>query len=275
MTSTSTPLSQRRPVEARPSQRTWILGLASLATVVILAASFLKLLTIVAIDEYTVTATWSPAELATVDRAHLSNRAGRLEVVGGADGTVQVDVEVTDGLFRADRDERIDGDTVRVHARCTLWFTTHCRVDQHIRIPAAMPLTIDARHGDVVLRDLGGSLTSNTGFGPLVLDGIAGDAAIRHEFGELEARRLGSRSMQATHRFGNVHLHFADAPVDVRVEVEFGATVIEVPDDGQAYHVTGSSSFGNRSIQVRTDPNSERVIHLDTRFGDATIRYTS
>ena len=274
MTSIATPLSQRRPVEARPAQRTWIFALASIATVVILAAGFFKLLTMVALDDYSVTATWSGAELAPVERAHLSNSAGHLEVTGGPDESVRVDVDVTDGLFRADREEWIDGDTIRVHAACTLWFATHCRVDQRVQVPAAMPLTVDARHGDVTLRDLSGSLRSDTGFGPLRLVGVTGEVVIRHEFGELHATDLRSPSARVTHRFGDRHLGFSAAPSDVRLVVDFGTTVVEVPNDGSTYHVTGSSSFGHRSIEVRTDPNSERTIHVDSRFGDVTVRYT-
>jgi hypothetical protein len=264
---------QQVPVVARPPLRTWLFRVASALTVLALVASFFKLLTVVAIDEYVVAHRFAGTELAPVDAVAVSNTAGHVQVLAAPGAEVTVDLAVTDGLFRADRDARVDGQTLRVSASCTLWFTTHCRVDQVVAVPVALPVTVSARHGDVSLQGLRGPVSVDARFGPLRLDGLTGAAVVRHEFGELRAIQLGVADLELTHRFGDARLSFVQAPDQVRVEASFGTTVIEVPDDGGAYQVTGSSSFGTRGVEVRTDPNSDRTIHADTRFGDLVIRY--
>ncbi len=267
------PLAERRPVAPSPRARRWVIGLASTAAVVLLAGTFFQLLTAIARHEYTVTETWTGADVSAVESARLSNHVGHLEVTGTARDEIRVDVEVTDGLFRARRNEAVVGDQLRTRASCPLWFTTHCRVDQLVTLPADLRTEIDGRHGTVTLTGLAGPVVSDTAFGPLRVAGLAGPTVLRHQFGDLAATGLRSDSLEVRHRFGNTDIEFAEAPTELRVDTQFGTTVIELPDDGAAYRVTGATSFGTRTIDVRTDSESPRHIELDTSFGDAIVRY--
>jgi hypothetical protein len=273
MPSPSLPLVDREPVRPSPKARRVIVGIASAVTVLLLLGGFFNLLTNVARHQYLVTRTWSGAEVAALAEARLSNDAGHLEVTGLATRDVHVEVDVTDGLFRARHAERLSGDLLRTSGSCPLWFATHCRVDQRVQLPAGTPLDVHARHGHLTIRDVDGPVTIDAKFGAVRLTGLGGGGRISHEFNDLTATGLRGAAWQVRHRFGNTELRFDEAPVELRVDVQFGTTVIVLPDDGASYHVTGESGFGHRDIEVRTDPSSDRRIHLDTRFGDVTVRY--
>ena len=265
----------RTPVVAGRRFRRVLLWLGSPLTVLFLGFASFNLLTLVAIDEYQVVTTFSTAELSPVEHVAVTNHTGRIEVVGTSTGDARLEIDVTDGLFRADREERVDGDTLRATASCTLWFTTHCRVDQRLWLPADLSVEVRGEHGDVAIDGVAGALRVNGRFGELNLVDTSGPTTIDHGFGSVTARGLTSTEITVSHRFGDTLLSFSEPPDEVRVDSRFGTTTIELPDDGASYRVTGRSTLGDRRIEVRTDVDSERTIHVDSRFGDVTIRYAS
>lgn len=262
------------PVSATPRMRRAVRIVGSVVAGLILAVSLFRVLSAIAYDDYVVDTSYPAAEVAGVELLAVDNSAGHTEVRGAPGGGVQLSTEVTDGLFRARHDHRIQGDRLRVDADCPVGFATRCRVDHRVTVPDRFGVEARGRFGDVTVTGITGPVDVDGGFGRVELTGLAGSLRVRHGFGTIEARGLTAPSVDVSNQFGETTLVFATAPTDVRVDAQFGATVIELPDDGTAYRVTGAGDLGNRSVEVRTDPSSERSLHVDHQFGDLTIRYT-
>ena len=261
-------------VVAGPRLRRVLLWVGSAVTVVALLLVGFRLLAQVAYDQYVVTEAIDATQLAGVNQVRVSNTAGSITVVASDITDASVTLDVVDGLFAADRSVAIRSGELRVDTSCDVWFATHCRVDQRVAMPASLPLDVRGRHGHVRIEGASAPLRVDGRFGDLVVEGAAGPVSIDHGFGRVTAAGLGGAEVDVTLRFGESRLEFAVTPSDVRVDSRFGSTTIEVPDDGTVYRITGTTSFGDRSIQVRTDPDSSNVIHVDSTFGEVTVRYT-
>jgi hypothetical protein len=263
----------RTPVVASRRLRSVLLWLGSVFTVITLLVVGFRLLAQVAYDQYLVTETIEATQLAGVGQVRVANTAGSIDVVVSDRSDASVTLDVTDGLFAADRTVGVRSGVLRVETSCDLWFATHCHVDQRLAVPATLPLEVRGRHGNVRVQGASAALRVDGRFGDLVVQGAGGTVSIDHGFGAVTATDLASTDVDVALRFGESTLGFVVAPSDVRVDSRFGSTTIEVPDDGTVYRVTGTTSFGDRSIQVRTDPDSTNLIHVDSAFGEVTIRY--
>jgi hypothetical protein len=266
-------MKRSEPVTASPRLRATVGWVGAAFTVLTLAAAFLKVLSMVAYDQYTLVGAYQPADLAGIDSVLVENSAGGVEVRGSAARSARVTTDVTDGLFRSSHGHARSAGELRVWGSCRASFATHCRVDHVLEVPDHLGLTVRARHGNIVVSGVTGPLDLDGRFGGMDLTGASGPVRLRQSFGALVARDLTAESATVWHRYGETTLSFVEPPREVRVSTQFGTTVVEVPDDGGAFQVTGTSAFGNRSVEVRTDPASDRLIHVDTRFGDVTIRY--
>jgi hypothetical protein len=265
--------TDHQPVVASPRLRTvvrWVGGIFAIAT---LAAGSFKLLTTFAYDQNTVTATYSAAELGPVAEVAIRNSAGDVVVRGSRSREATVTSDVADGLFRARDGHRIEGNRLAVWGSCPVGFTTRCHVHHALDVPAGLDVAVTGRLGNIDVAGMTGALRLDSRFGRVSVEQAGGPLTIDHDFGVLTATALTSPTVEVAHEFGDTTISFVEAPTEVRVRTRFGATVIEVPDDGTAYRITGSTDLGVRTVYVRTDPGSDRVIHVDTRFGDATIRY--
>lgn len=266
-------LASARPVVAGRGVRGVMIGLGSAFTVVALLAGLFRLLSMVAYDQHFENLTFTAAELGSVERTAIRNTTGDVNVFGTAASDAQVEVDVGDGLFRARHHEAIEGGVLALEASCPWSFTTRCRVHHDLHLPAALAVDVHSRMGNVAISDVAGDVAVSGRFGQVSVEGTGGALAIDQRFGEVAARALDSSSVAVDTRFGAVALAFDTAPHDVRITSRFGEVTIELPDDGQAYRVGGSTDFGDRTVDVRIDPDSDRSIHVDSTFGAVTIRY--
>lgn len=269
----STDIRNTRPVVASPRLRTVVRWVGAAFTIATLTAGFFKLLTTFAFDQNTTSATYTTAQLAAVDEVSIQNTAGDVVVRGGPSSDATVTSDVADGLFRAREWNRVDGDQLTVRGSCPMGFATRCHVHHALDVPAGLDLEVSGQLGTVDVSGMTGALRLGGQFGRMSIDGATGPVRIEHGFGELVASGLASPVVEVSHQFGDTTLTFSEPPTNVQITTQFGTTLVEVPDDGAPYRIRGATQLGNRSVEVRTDPASDRVIHIDTQFGDATIRY--
>lgn len=265
--------SPRQAVVAGRGTRGALLGLGSVFTILALAAAVFRLLTMIAFDQHFENLTFTPAELGPVTTASIRNTTGNINVVGTAGAEAHVEVDVGDGLFRARHREVIDGQTLTLDASCPFSALTRCRVHHNLQLPAGLGVEAYSRIGNMTVADMEGDVAIDGRFGGVTAERLAGPLTVNHRFGEINARQLDSPSVSVDTRFGAAHLGFATAPQNVQVRSRFGEVAIELPDDGTAYRVIGSSNFGDRNIEIRVDPDSDHVLDVDSAFGAITVRY--
>lgn len=261
------------PVTASPRLRRVMLVVGSVFTVLALAGTVLNLFNQVARHSYTVTHSIEEAALGGVSALEARNSAGSTTITGSSRSDVALTADVVDGLFSADHRHELRADRLRVTGGCRWAFATHCRVDHHLQVPEGFLVEARNRHGDLTLAHLSGPVRTDVRFGALRGDDLHGAVEIDHGFGRVELDGIESQRVSITQRFGEVTVAFVDAPEEIVLDLRFGDAVIELPDDGGAYDVRASSSFGERDIRVRTDASSNRTIRVDHEFGDVTIRY--
>jgi hypothetical protein len=261
------------PVAASPRVRSAFLWMGSAVTVVALTSMLFNLLNAVAWNTYVVEHFVAEAELDGIETIEVRNSAGGIEVIGVGAGGAKLTSEVTDGVFSADHGYRLDAERLVVTGDCRFAFATNCRVDHHLEAPSSLALVLRSNHGDLSVTDTSGPIRADARFGEVTIGRVSGPLEVDNRFGSIRLRDLRSQLVRVEQTFGELQASFIEAPAEVSVVSRFGAVVIEVPDDGGTYAVTGSSSFGERRIEVRTDPDSARRIHVDHDFGDLTIRY--
>ncbi len=266
-------MASGRPTVAGRGTRRAMLWIGSVFTVLALLAGLFRLLTAVAYDQHFENLTFTAAELASVDEVSIRNSTGHVEVTGTRDPDARVEVDVGDGLFRARHRSVIEGGALALEASCPLGFATRCRVHHDVELPAPLGVNVHSRMGHVSITDFDGDVDVSERFGSVSLERVGGAVAVDQRFGDVTARALVSPSVSVDNQFGSVTLAFDNSPVDVRVTSTFGQVTIELPDDGAAYRISGSTDFGERTVDVRIDPDSDRAIHVDSTFGQVTIRY--
>ncbi|MGY6502383.1 MAG: hypothetical protein ACXIVQ_15975 [Acidimicrobiales bacterium] len=271
MTVASVPPS---PVTAGPRLRTTARVVGSVFAVIVLAGTGFSLLNTIAYEHFSVDTSYTGTQLARVESVVLDNSGGGGEIRGTSQAGASLTTTGTDGLISSRHDSRVAGSVLHVDGSCRGTIGTRCRVHQSAAVPSHLSVEARVRHGDLTVADIAGPVAVDTLFGRVDLTDLSGPLELRHGFGLLQAQGLRSTDVDATHQFGQMTLAFVEAPTSVRVDSRFGQTIVEVPDDGTAYRVTGTIEFGERTVSVRTDPDSERTIHVDHQFGDVTIRYT-
>lgn len=272
MSMTATPT--RLPVTAGPRLRLVVRIVGSVVAATALIGALFNAFNTIAFEDFADKATFSAAELSEVETVVVRNTAGHSEVRVGSDDDVRLATTGTEGLFGLDRANRVSGDQLLLESSCPASFATHCRVDQVVAVPNHLAVDVRGRHGDVRVSGVSQPVNVDSRFGRIELADLSGPVRVRHGFGVIEAHGLSAPSVDVISQFGETTLVFTGVPGDVRVDTRFGQTVIELPDDGTTYRVTGETQFGDRVIEVRTDPASDQVLHVDHQFGDVIIRYT-
>jgi hypothetical protein len=125
-------------------------------------------------------------------------------------------------------------------------------------------MSVDGDLQDVVIDVSAGSLTFIGASTSLDVEVSAGNATVVTQGpDEIDARVSAGRFT------GTVT---GAPPSRTTVEVSAGDAVLDLPD--AEYAVSGDVSAGDRTIDVRTDPSSPNLLHVQVSAGDATIGYS-
>jgi hypothetical protein len=185
---------------------------------------------------------------------------------------LRVTARVTEGLGTPDRDaEQRDG-TLTLSSSCGFFFD-NCNVDYEIAVPADTSVRVDATAGDVHAE----ALTSTV---PVELESSAGDVTavdvstpelrLSSSAGDVEARDVRAERVSAESSAGDVVLSLRTPPRRVDADSSAGDVEIVLPDE--VYRVDASTSAGDvDNREVRTDPDSPRVVHARSSAGDVLV----
>ncbi len=197
-----------------------------------------------------------------------------VEVVGADVTDVTITGTVTSGLrggeFRADRR---DG-RVLVTMTCGPWQAFHdCSADLRIEVPRAFEVTTDLPNSELTLRDLDGRVDASSSNSSMSVEGLGGPIRLRATNGGVDAVGLRAREVDIETSNDHVRTEFDVAPRRVVVRSSNGAATVVVPESDDFYRLELSTSNAETIAVVRSDPDSDRVLHVRTSNDDILVRY--
>lgn len=186
-----------------------------------------------------------------VSRVEVDSDAGDLRLVAGEQASVEQDLRWT-GDAKPQVEHRLDGDVLRVTARCPDDGGERCQAGLVITVPAQA------------------SSQAELGAGGVEISGLTGEHDVRSSAGGVRGTDLGPGSVSATSTAGGVDLTFAAAAPDVHAESSAGSVDVRVPV-GPAYHVTTETTAGSTDVGVPDQPGADHRITARSTAGGVTV----
>jgi len=190
-----------------------------------------------------------------------------------AGSELEVRSHITAGLSNPETEVRRRDGTLTLSASCPQLFGGTCDVDYEIAVPAGTAVDVDASAGDVTAEDLTSSV-------PIELESSAGDITVTDvsapelrlgsSAGDLDASGVRAAVVRADSSAGDVSLSLRTAPDRVDIESSAGDVDLVLPDE--TYRIDASASAGDvDDREVRTDPDSRRLVRVRSSAGDIRI----
>lgn len=186
-----------------------------------------------------------------VRRVEVDADAGDVRLTAGTSSSVVKDLRWS-GSPMPEVEQRLDGDVLRVTARCPRRNGGHCEANLTITVPAASSARTSVAAGDVTADGLTGALDLETAGGDVQVTG-AGPADVR----------AGSTG-------GGVDVALARAAPSVTAETTGGDVVVRVPS-GRSYDVSTETTAGDEQVDVPTAPGAGNRVSARTTAGDVTV----
>lgn len=215
---------------------------------------------------------------------------GRSSAEIGEGAPVQVKRRATGGLRKPTVSTRIKGSTLELEGKCP-FLALSCSVDFEVSLPDDVLMKLSTSGGDLAVRhqradvvarssggdvsvfDVVGSVSVNSSGGDLALYRITGSINAATSGGDVLGVSLDSMETKASSSGGDVNITFLRAPKQVRAKSSGGDVIISLPRGEESYNAVATSSGGDNSVGVKTDPASPNRVRADTSGGDAHIEY--
>lgn len=186
-----------------------------------------------------------------VSRVEIEVDAGDVRLVAGPSSSVTRELRWT-GSAKPVVEQRLDGDVLRVTARCSRGVGDRCEADLTVTVPSAAAARTQVGAGDVTVEGLTGVLDLDTAAGDVRGTGI-GPAEVR-------ARSAG----------GDVELAVATAAPSVTAATTAGDVVVRVPA-GPSYSVAARTTAGDVRVDVADTPGAAHRVDAASTAGDVTV----
>ncbi|WP_028931838.1 DUF4097 family beta strand repeat-containing protein [Pseudonocardia asaccharolytica] len=189
-----------------------------------------------------------------ISRVEIDSDAGDVELRSGPDGSAQVDRTLRWSGERPTVTESVDGDVLRITARCPDQQPRRdrCEVDFTVIAPAAV------------------SVRTKLGAGGITVTDLAGDQELVTSAGAVRGTGLRGATVRAQSTAGRVELAFAAAPQQVDVKSTAGDVTVRVPTS-EVYRVEARSTAGDVTVNVADEPGATHTIRVRTTAGDVTV----
>jgi len=259
------------PPLRRPRARAlwWLAGLVLLASS--LAWGVYTLVTVIAHEERTETTRFGAQGVEVLD---VNSDGGRVTVTGRADlDEIVITADIGEGLRRTgNRQEIVDG-RLELDATCPVLGSNWCSVNYTIEVPREMTVVASSDTSRVEVRGIDGEVTAQTDNGAIVVDDVTGRLVASTDNGSVAATDIVATEAVVETDNGSISLEFSVAPSSVRADNSNGDVDVMVPQDGGDYLVDAVTGNGQVTTDVRTAPNADRTMELDTGNGDIAVRY--
>ncbi len=195
-------------------------------------------------------------------------------ITAGPAGEVKVRRELRwSGEKRPESVEAWEGDTLTVTHNCGEVDSDVCSMRYHLTLPPEVKVEAEATAGDVVVRNMTGSIRVEVVSGDVRLDEDSGPVSVTTVSGDVSGSDLRSSNVELKGNSGDVDLGFAAAPQRVSVVKTSGDTRVLVPKGSGPYRVDAQTTSGDQKITVDAESGAERAIDVRSTSGDVTVAY--
>jgi Putative adhesin len=207
-----------------------------------------------------------------VSTLRIDARGGDITVVPGGNDVV-IDARSSGAVHVPRLATDVSGDHVTVSGGCPTFTFGHCSSSITVRVPATTAVVVRSATGDIDLHGLIGGADVHTASGDVSASDLGGTVSLESASGDVNADGLRADRVRARTASGDVLLRFARAPHAADAETASGDARILVPPGRAAYRADVDTHSGDRSIGVRVDDTSSRLLRAHTSSGDAVLDY--
>jgi hypothetical protein len=212
------------------------------------------------------------ATYAGVRTLHMDLSFESVDVVGSSTATgVTLTRSFHWSTARPDIGARVSGDTLTVTSHCPWTAGMPCTGHVRLVVPASTRLVGGSSDGHLTVRHVTSAMSLTSTDGGIEVHGPTGPLRLATSDGGISATGLRTGTVQASTSDGSVHLLFLSSPAAVRVTSSDGSVLVEVPHDLTVYRVVVSTKDGSRTVDVPTDPSSDRHIAVSTKDGSVRV----
>lgn len=197
---------------------------------------------------------------------------GSVHVVGAPVDEVTVRARVGDGLRDTAFGHRVMGDRLEVTASCPNFGGVWCSVDYEIEVPHDTVVRVHNDEGTRV-ENIAGDVEVRSS-GSIDVSGLSGLTLLSTGNGSVRASAMRSEVVEASSINGSVHVTMEVPPRSVIAKTGDGSVEVLVPRTADTYSVDVDSDVGSRTVDVVSDPTSERRLTARTSNGSARLGYT-
>jgi DUF4097 and DUF4098 domain-containing protein YvlB len=222
----------------------------------------------------------------------LDSSSGSVSIRGGDGPSVTGSRKVVRSFTKPSVRETVSEDGVLLlRTRCGGFLAVNCEVNYTLNAPKGVRIEGQTSGGsiklievvgDVDVKSSAGGITAQKMGGALKLDSSAGSVRVEGASGPLDLSSSAggvtvigatSETVKADSSAGSVNITFVRAPMTVDAESSAGGVKIVVPEDSEAYRVDASTSAGDSTIEIKTDPKSKRAIKVRSSAGNVSVKY--
>jgi DUF4097 and DUF4098 domain-containing protein YvlB len=229
---------------------------------------------------------------ANVKTIRLDSAAGNVTVRGGSGTSVTgTRKEVRSFTKPSIRETLTDNGILILRNRCSSFMNVNCEVNYTLNAPkgvriegdtsggsikvvgVAGDVDLSADAGGITVENTSGSLHLESSAGSVRVDAASGPLDLSSSAGGVTVTNATSETVKADSSAGSIKLTFVSEPMIVDADSSAGGVHIVVPQGSSAYAVDASTSAGDTTINVKTDPSSKRTIKVRSSAGNVSVRY--
>jgi hypothetical protein len=243
-------------------------GVLALGTV---AWAGFNTVTLLAHEERTEVTRYDAASVRSLD---IDNSAGSVTILGSPErDEITVTARISEGLRTTGERQELVGDRLELQASCPVFGADWCRVSYTVLVPADLDVRVDTDNGRIEVQALDGVVDLDADNGRVEVLDVTGALTIAADNGSVTATELASGTVIAETDNGSLTLQFVEPPDAVDARSDNGSVEVVIPDTELTYRVDATTDNGDVSENIRTAPDSDRTILVETDNGDATVRY--
>ncbi len=229
-----------------------------------------------------------------VKAIRLDSGAGDITLRGTTASSVSGSRRVQRSFTSPSYRETLEADgTLVIRSRCNGFIVVNCGVTYDLFVPEGVSVQgvasggdialsnimkdVDVRSsaGDVTARDMGGNLILQSSAGDVRVTGSSGTLQLVSSAGDVVVTGANASSVEATSSAGDVRLSFRNAPRSITASSSAGDVAVGVARSSTGYRVDASTSAGDTTVQIKSDPESPMRMKLRSSAGDVSVKYSN
>ncbi|MDQ3737740.1 MAG: DUF4097 domain-containing protein [Actinomycetota bacterium] len=255
----------------------------------LLTGGTFQVVELLAHDEYTTVDSYPAVGISVLD---VRSAGGSVTVVGRDDvDTIEVTARVSDGLRSTGNRQEVVGDRLELRGSCPNYGNHWCRVSYTVVTPSdtivrasaddgtliasdlAAGADLDNDNGRIEARNIDGPLEVTNDNGGIQINDVTGSLTVDNDHGDIVATGVDTQSITATNDHGDVTVSLVNPPQRVRANSDHGDVEVVLPNTQDDYRTDLTTDDGDVVTAIRTNPDSQRSVVLETDHGDVTVRY--